>query len=113
MGPTIGQPIPVRRTTTKKPTLQPSLRAHCCHHSVPSPRNLTLRLRAQQRHQGLVNRAVQLDRSAGLGQPHLHTHGIQPRYHLAKLVTVEGPLILSHHHSIELTIPIFRSRQQR
>lgn len=112
MRPAIDQPIPIRRTTTKKTTLQPRL-CMAAITPVPSPHHLTLRLRTQQRHQRQMNRAVQLNRPAGLGQPHLHADGIQPRDHLAELVTVESPLVLPYHHSIKLTIPNLRSGQQR
>ncbi|RSN39104.1 hypothetical protein DMC64_38855 [Amycolatopsis sp. WAC 04197] len=68
-------------------------------------------MRTQQRHQRQVNRPVQLHRTTNLGQPHLHTHGIQPSDHVPELITIERPLILSHHHSIKLTISTLGSGQ--
>lgn len=74
---TVNKPIPIRRPTTQETALQPCLRPHCRQHALPCPRHLTLRLRAQQHHEGFVHRAPELDRTTRLRQPHRDTQRIQ------------------------------------
>ena len=99
---TINQPIPIRWAATQETALLPRLHPHRRYHPLPRTRDLTLCLSPQQHHQRLVNRAIQLDRTTSLRQPHLHTHRIQPRHHLPELITMKRTLILPHQNRIEL-----------
>jgi hypothetical protein len=94
MRPAVGQPVPIRRSTTQKPALHTSLRAHRRHHPMPRPHHLPLRLRTQQHQQSLMYRTVQFDGSTRFGQPDSYTDRVKLGNYVPKLVTVERALIL-------------------
>jgi hypothetical protein len=65
------------------PALVAGLHAHCRGDPEACPLHLTPRLRAEQDHQRLVDRACGVQSALGLGQPQLQPMRLQDRYQCA------------------------------